>query len=211
MTSVGLKRWNQPNLPVCPVGGRRSLPASSSAWPHYAVRLPAASSQYSSAVDEQRTRKSSISIATNSICRCSRDELRVRRVWHLPRATPPSSVTAENVQTFINQSNSTVPSTRSDRDDFSTFNSTFFKQLDQQLGDTASISSLRSEIDDIVPDRPDDPFPASNRRDPIDDLDGIIDTDDIPMLFHDALDNLPVNDAPLEIYNPNFRIPRAHM
>ena len=94
-----------------------------------------------------------------------------------------------------------MPSTRSDRDEFSTFNSTFFKQLDQQMGDTASISSLRSEIDEIVPDR----------RDPIDDLDGIIDTDDIPMLFHDALDNLPVNDAPLEIYNPNFRIPRAHM
>ena len=146
------------------------------------------------------------SITMNSNRRYSSDELRVRRVWHLPRAVKPPSITADSVQTFITKSQSSSGS-----DDFGTFNSTFFKQLDQQLDDTTSISSLRSEIDNIVPDRPDDSFPARSPRDPIDDLDGIIDTDDIPMLFHDALDNLPVNDAPLEIYNPNFRIPRAHM
>lgn len=162
-----------------------------------------------------------------------REDLRIRRIWHLPRAQVPTSVTAENVQTYLTSSvsnttfssesaNSTLSSDRStyrttyDHDPHETVNSTFFKQLDQTMGAKLRATITRPDTHAILSSLPtvtttSSITTTSNSDDPIDELDAIIDDDDIAMTFHDPLDDLFQESEMLEVINPNLKIPRAHI
>lgn len=163
----------------------------------------------------------------------SRDEFRIRRIWHLPRAQVPTSVTAENVQTYLSSSasnttfssehdNSTLGSDRStyrttyDHDPHETINSTFFKQLDQSMGAKLRATITRPDTHAILSSLPtvtttSSLTTTSNSDDPIDELDAIIDDEDITMTFHDPLDDLFQETEMLEVINPNLKLPRAHI
>lgn len=159
----------------------------------------------------------------------------IRRLWHLPRAHAPITVTAENVQTYLNsttsittsatdRSESTVDSDRStyrttyDHDPHATVDSTFFKQLDQTMGAKLGATITRPDMSAVLSSLPTvtaatslSTTVTSNSDDPIDELDAIIDDEDITMTFHDPLDDLFEDNEMLEVINPNFRIPRAQL
>jgi len=161
----------------------------------------------------------------------NRDEIRIRRLWHLPRAQVPSTVTAENVQTYLNSTssittssnepeNSTLSSDRStyrttyDHDPNATVSSTFFKQLDQKMGAKLRATITRPDTNAILSSLPtgtsslaSSATVASSSDDPIDELDAIIDDEDITMTFHDPLDDLFEDNEMLEVINPNLRLP----
>lgn len=162
-------------------------------------------------------------------------DILVRRLWHLPRANLPTTVTAENVQTYLNsttsisttatdRSESTMDSDRStyrttyDRDPNATVDSTFFKQLDQTMGAKLGATITRPDMSAMLSSLPTvtgttslSTTVTSNSDDPIDELDAIIDDEDITMTFHDPLDDLFEDNEMLEVINPNFRIPRAQV
>jgi hypothetical protein len=163
----------------------------------------------------------------------NRDDLRIRRLWHLPRAQIPTTVTAENVQTYINSTssististepeNSTLSSDRStyrttyDRDPNETITSTFFKQLDQNMGAKLRATITRPDTNAILSSLPAVTRTSSfttttSSDDPIDELDAIIDDEDIAMTFHDPLDDLFDDNEMLEVINPNLKIPRPQI
>lgn len=163
-----------------------------------------------------------------------RDDFRIRRIWHLPRAQVPTSVTAENVQTYLSssssntafsseQENSSIDSERStyratyDLDPRETMNSTFFKQLDQAMGANLRATITRPDTRAILSSLPtltttsSSITTTSNSDDPIDELDAIIDDEDITTTFHDPLDDLFEDNEMLEVINPNLKLPRAHI
>ncbi len=165
----------------------------------------------------------------------NRDEIRIRRLWHLPRAQVPTTVTAENVQTYLNSTssittslnepeNSTLSSDRStyrttyDHDPNETVNSTFFKQLDQTMGAKLRATITRPDTNAILSSLPtvtsslsSSTTIASSSDDPIDELDAIIDDEDITMTFHDPLDDLFDDNEMLEVINPNLKLPRPQV
>jgi len=163
----------------------------------------------------------------------NRDDLRIRRLWHLPRAQIPTTVTAENVQTYINSTssististgpeNSTLSSDRStyrttyDRDPNETITSTFFKQLDQNMGAKLRATITRPDTNAILSSLPAVTRTSSfttttSSDDPIDELDAIIDDEDIAMTFHDPLDDLFDDNEMLEVINPNLKLPRPQI
>jgi hypothetical protein len=163
-----------------------------------------------------------------------RDELRIRRLWHLPRAQVPTEVTAENVQTYLSTTSSTsaispmpgdstISSDRStyrttyDQDTNGTINSEFFKELDQSMGAKLRATISRPDTSAILSSLPTTDTLSSgtltsHSDDPIDDIDAIIDDDDINMAFHDPLDDLFQDDQNiLEVINPNLRLPRPQV
>lgn len=101
-------------------------------------------------------------------------------MWHLPRAKPPESATAENDQPSSNDSPSVTNS------DSMLPDPNFFQDLDDQLNANSS--------------------PLSETYDPIHELDGIIDNEDISSLFHDASDENPMNSEPFDVVNPHIRL-----
>ena len=166
----------------------------------------------------------------------NRDEVRIRRIWHLPRAQVPTAVTAENVQSYLNSTssistsssipeNSTVSSDRStyrttyDRDANGTVNSSFFKELDQTMGAKLRATIARPDTNAILSSLPtvttspslSSATTSSYGDDPIDELDAIIDDEDIAMTFHDPLDDLFQDNEMLEAINPNLKLPRAQI
>jgi len=104
----------------------------------------------------------------------------IQRMWHLPRAKPPQSATAENDQPSLNDSPSVTNS------DSMLPDPNFFQDLDDQLNANSS--------------------PLSETYDPIHELDGIIDNEDISSLFHDASDENPMNSQPFDVVNPHIRL-----
>lgn len=144
-------------------------------------------------------------------------------------------MTAENVQTYLSstssistisagQENSELSSDRStyrttyDHDPNGTVNSTFFKQLDQNMGATLRATRTRPDTNAILASLPTATATSSittantsSSDDPIDELDAIIDDEDITMTFHDPLDDLFQDNEILEVINPNLKIPRAQL
>ncbi|CAF3337216.1 unnamed protein product [Rotaria socialis] len=166
------------------------------------------------------------------------DDLRIRRIWHLPRAQVPTTVTAENIQTYLNstslsinttssiQDNSTLDNDRStyrtnyEYDGNATANSTFFKQLDQTMGTKLRATITRPDISAVLSSLPaiskshsisSSTTIPSISDDPIDELDAIIDDEDLTMTFHDPLDDLFQDNEMLEVINPNLALPRPQM
>ncbi|CAF4129363.1 unnamed protein product, partial [Rotaria sp. Silwood2] len=166
------------------------------------------------------------------------DELRIRRIWHLPRAQVPATVTAENVQTYLNSAASSLKTTSSvpedstlssdrstyrttyDYDPNGTVNSEFFKQLDQNMGAKLRATIARPDINAVLSSLPtlttsqslsSSASITSNSDDPIDELDAIIDDEDITMTFHDPLDDLFQDNEMLEVINPNLKLPRPQI
>lgn len=147
----------------------------------------------------------------------------------------PGTVTAENVQTYLNSTssistigtdpeNSTLSSDRStyrttyDQDPNGTVDSAFFKQLDQTMGAKLGATITRPDTNAILSSLPTmtgtsslSTTLTSSSDDPIDELDAIIDDEDITMTFHDPLDDLFQDNEMLEVINPNFKIPRAQI
>jgi len=163
----------------------------------------------------------------------NRGDLRIRRLWHLPRAQVPTTVTAENVEIYLSstssististgQENSTLNSDRStyrttyDHDPSETVNSTFFKQLDQTMGAKLRATITRPDTNAILSSLPAVTRTSSfttttSSDDPIDELDAIIDDEDIAMTFHDPLDDLFDDNEMLEVINPNLKLPRPQI
>ncbi|CAF3469005.1 unnamed protein product [Rotaria sp. Silwood1] len=166
------------------------------------------------------------------------DGLRIRRIWHLPRAQVPATVTAENVQTYLSSTasstntassvpdDSTLSSDRStyrttyDYDANGTVNSAFFKQLDQNMGAKLRATITRPDTSAVLSSLPtltttqslsSSTSITSNSDDPIDELDAIIDDEDLTMTFHDPLDDLFQNNEMLEVINPNLKLPRPQI
>ncbi|CAF0783623.1 unnamed protein product [Rotaria sordida] len=165
------------------------------------------------------------------------DELRIRRIWHLPRAQVPATVTAENVETYLKSTSSSTNSTSSppedstldsdrstyrttyDYDPNGTVNSAFFKQLDQNMGAKLRATITRPDTNAILSSLPTSTTKSSssstnitsNSDDPIDELDAIIDDEDIAMTFHDPLDDLFQDNQMLEVINPNLKLPRPQI
>lgn len=103
-------------------------------------------------------------------------------MWHLPRAKLPESGTSPNDQPSLNDSSS-VSNSDSILPDV---DPNFFQDLDDQLNANSS--------------------PLNNTYDPIHELDGIIDNEDISSLFHDASDANPMNSEPFDVVNPHIRL-----
>lgn len=164
----------------------------------------------------------------------NRDDLRIRRIWHLPRAQVPATVTAENVQAYLNSTSSinttsnvpeesTLSSDRStyrtnyEFDANGTVNSAFFKQLDQNMGAKLRATITRPDANAVLSSLPtlttthsisSSTIATSHTDDPIDELDKIIDDEDLTLTFHDPLDDLFQDNEMLEVINPNLKLPR---
>lgn len=106
----------------------------------------------------------------------------ISRVWHLPRAQLPELATAENNQPSLDDSLSVTNSDSILPD----VDQSFFQDLDDQLNTNSS--------------------PLNKTYDPIHELDGIIDNEDISSLFHDALDENQSNLEPFDVVNPHVRL-----
>ncbi|CAF1385731.1 unnamed protein product, partial [Rotaria magnacalcarata] len=166
------------------------------------------------------------------------DDLRIRRIWHLPRAQVPTTVTAENMQAYFNSTESSINAASSIQDssvldgDRSTYrtnyeydgnatvNSTFFKQLDQHMGTKLRATITRPDISAVLSSLPaiSKAYSISSLTtipsisdDPIDELDAIIDDEDLTMTFHDPLDDLFQDNEMLEVINPNLALPHSQM
>ena len=166
-----------------------------------------------------------------------RTDLRIRRLWHLPRAQPPTNVTAENVQTYLSSTNSSshtstiedASTLNSDRstyrttygiDPSATANSTFFRQLDQTMGAKLRATISRPDTNAIISSLPTVTHSSSTATitsfttitdDPIDELDAIIDDEDITTNFHDELDDIFADKQIVEVINPNLKLPRPQV
>ena len=121
-----------------------------------------------------------------------RDDLLIRRIWHLPRAVVPVAVSAER------SSNASGSSSSSERESHESLDGSFFDDLDQRLNASLPDAMLASLPEDLIAQGATD--------DPIHELDAIIDREDVSTPFHDALDHLQ---DPSEFINPNLNIPRA--
>jgi hypothetical protein len=148
----------------------------------------------------------------------NRDELRIRRLWHLPRALVPTSVTADNVRNDLNDTISTLSSKQasSDQDENDTTDSTFFKDLDEKMGANLRATITRPNTNAMLAGLPPDTISTISNYDPIDELDSIIDNEDLTTPFHDALsdlfdDDVDDDDEILEVVNPNLKIPRPNV
>jgi hypothetical protein len=143
----------------------------------------------------------------------NRYDLRIRRLWNLPRAQIPAAVTSENVQTYLNNTISTLSSrqTESDFDRSNTTDSTFFKELDQKMGENLRSTITRPNTKGMLASLPSDTISTLSTYDPIDELDAIIDNEDVNMVFHDPLNELYEDNEMLEVVNPNLTIPRPNV
>jgi hypothetical protein len=130
----------------------------------------------------------------------------------LPRAQVPKTVTNENVPNYLNNTISTLSSrfTESDHNGSNTTDSTFFKELDQKMGENLRATVARPNTRDMLASLPADTVSLSS-YDPIDELDAIIDNEDIEMAFHDSLNDLYEDNEMLEIVNPNLKLPRPNI
>ncbi len=140
-------------------------------------------------------------------------DLRIRRLWHLPRAQIPKSVTNENVQNYLNNTISTLSSNQTDSDynRSNTTDSTFFKELDQKMGENLRATITRPNTQAMLASLPSDTISTLSSYDPIDELDSIIDNEDINMTFHDPLNELYEDNETLEVINPNLKLPRPNV
>jgi hypothetical protein len=131
----------------------------------------------------------------------------------LPRAQDPTSATNENVPTYLNNTLSSISSYRTDSDQngSDTADSTFFKELDQKMGENLRATISRPNTRDMLASLPSDTMSTSSTYDPIDELDAIIDHEDVEMTFHDSLNELYDDNEMLEVVNPNLKLPRANI
>lgn len=131
-------------------------------------------------------------------------DLRTRRLWHLPRAQIPIAVTADNVQTFLSRTTSPSQSQQSDSENNPSIasDSSFFKDLDQRMGENLRATITRPNSSALLASLPSDTNSSLTNYDPIDELDSIIDHEDISAIFHD-----PMTDETqlLEAINPLFK------
>ncbi|CAF2811538.1 unnamed protein product [Rotaria sp. Silwood2] len=143
----------------------------------------------------------------------NKDDLRTFRFWHLPRAQVPSSVTQGNVQNNRTNTISTYSSDRTESDDnqSNTTDSTFFKELDQKMGENLRATITRPNTSAILASLPSDTISTISNNDPIDELDAIIDNEDLNLTFHDSLDDLYEDNEIVEAVNPNFKLPRSNI
>jgi hypothetical protein len=139
-----------------------------------------------------------------------RDDLRVQRLWHLPRAQVPTSVTSENVQDYLNSTISTLSSHGTDSRSNIT-DSTFFKELDQKMGENLRATITRPNTSAMLASLPSGTISSSSVYDPIDELDAIIDNEDVNTIFHDPLNELFEDNEALEVINPNLKLPRPNV
>lgn len=141
-----------------------------------------------------------------------RDDLRVYRLWNLPRAQVPTSVTNENVQTYLNSTISTSSTNRTNSDRTDITDSTFFKELDQRMGENLRATITRPNTQAMLASLPSDTISTlSSTYDPIDELDSIIDNEDINTTFHDPLNEPYDENDILEAVNPNIKLPRPNV
>jgi hypothetical protein len=115
-----------------------------------------------------------------------RDDLRIRRIWNLPRALVPTSDNDEHVTSFVNNSSSTSTNEYNDIQ-----SREFFRELDQRLV-SPSTNKPAVNIDDDF--------------DRINELDAVIDQDDLSTIFHDAVDHFDLNHHSFEMINPSLNI-----
>ncbi|CAF4857298.1 unnamed protein product [Rotaria sp. Silwood1] len=143
----------------------------------------------------------------------NKDELRIFRLWHLPRAQIPTSGTQENVPTYRPNTPSTYSSNRteSDQDPNNTADSAFFKELDQKMGENLRATRTRPNASAILASLPSDTISTISSNDSIDELDAIIDNEDLNLTFHDSLDDLYEDNEILEAVNPNVKLPRPNV
>lgn len=108
----------------------------------------------------------------------------------MPRVQLPTNVTVSNEPT------SPSPSNQSDSDNSPSTNSdnTFFKELDQRMGENLRSTITRPNSSALLASLPTDTLPTLTNYDPIDELDSIIDNEDI----NDTME-------PLEAINPLFK------
>ncbi|CAF3505225.1 unnamed protein product [Rotaria sordida] len=145
-----------------------------------------------------------------------KDDLRIFRLWHLPRAKVPTSATQNNVQnplynnTTPTDASSSNPS-ESDDNQSNITDSTFFKELDQKMGENLRATIARPNTNAILSSLPPDTISTISSNDPIDELDAIIDNDDLNLTFHDSLDDLYEDNEILEAVNPNVKLPRPNI
>lgn len=143
-----------------------------------------------------------------------RDDLRVLRLWHLPRAKVPEPVTGENNSDYSPKTLSTLSSneTYSNPDLNNTADSDFFKELDQKMGDNLRATRARPNTGPMLASLPADTISLASTYDPINELDSIIDNEDLNQPFDDPLDDLFNEDDDIaEAVNPNANIPRANI
>jgi hypothetical protein len=131
----------------------------------------------------------------------------VRRLWHLPRAQVPTPVTSGNVPDNLDNSFSTLSSDGTNPDSIPSdiTDSTFFKDLDQKMGENLRATITRPNTGPMLAGLPSGAGSPSSAYDPIDELDAIIDNEDLNP-FHDPLDDLFDDDGPLEAVNPNLQM-----
>lgn len=110
----------------------------------------------------------------------------------------------------MNNTISTLSShqTDSDYNRTNTTDSTFFKELDQKMGENLRATIARPNASAMLASLPLDTISSLNTYDPIDELDAIIDNEDVNTIFHDSLNDLFEDNDLLEARNPNFQIPR---
>ena len=131
----------------------------------------------------------------------------IRRLWHLPRAQVPTSGTSGNVPNDFDPSVSTSGSQRTNPDSTRSdiTDSTFFKDLDQKMGENLRATRARPNTDALLASLPPNTGSMPSDYDPIDELDSIIDNEDTNSAFHDPLDDLFDDNEPLEAINPNLQ------
>ncbi|CAF1176917.1 unnamed protein product [Adineta ricciae] len=141
------------------------------------------------------------------------EEFQIRRIWHLPRAKVPTPVTADNAPTNLEPTNSTASThpPESEPTDSNTTDSTFFKDLDQRMGEKLRATITRPNTNAVLASLPSDTASTLSSYDPIDELDAIIDNEDINPTFHDPLDELYDDNEMLEVMNPNLKLPRPNV
>ena len=99
-------------------------------------------------------------------------------------------------------------------------NSSFFKNLDQTIGENLRATRTRPDIQGMLSSLP--PMNTSRSSitssdlsmsmdDPIEGLNAMIDDEEISTTFHDPLDDLFQDEDILEAINPNLRLPRPQM
>ncbi|CAF1938134.1 unnamed protein product [Rotaria magnacalcarata] len=139
-----------------------------------------------------------------------KDDVQAFRLWHLPRATIPTPVSNENNPDYMNSTMSTSSSSRtySNPDQTNPADSTFFKELDQKMGENLRATIARPNASAMLASLPSDTISLTSSFDPIDELDSIIDNEDLNVTFHDPLNDLFEDDDILEAINPNVILPR---
>ena len=127
----------------------------------------------------------------------------------MPRANPPNAVTTENAGRYLNDTISTTSSKTlsSVQDKTGTFSRAFFDDLDKRIptNNVTPSHTLNESIDDSIAALPAEEF----IRDPIEELDAIIDREDVSAIFHDALDHSLTDDEEFGVFNPNLNIPHV--